>query len=282
MRRDAKGKALSLPCGKCIGCRLERARQWAVRIMHESEMHEDSCFITLTYRDEDLPPDGSISVSVAQLFMKRLRARIAPVKVRFFLVGEYGEVTGRAHYHLLLFGYDFPDKVVLSETPTQTLYRSDILADIWGFGNCSIGQVTFDSACYVAKYACKKIIGKMAAAHYRGRLPEFCTMSRRPGIGSGWIKKFSSDVFPSDEVIVKGFPARPPRFYDKFLEVQNPDLFSAVKVQREAAVEALVAELEVVSPGWTDLKDHVRNLRRIEVREIVATAKAALKSRTLE
>ncbi len=299
LKRDSYGKALSLPCGKCIGCRLERARQWAVRLMHESECHIDCSFITLTYEKE--PFNGSIDVSVAQLFMKRLRAKIAPIKVRFFLCGEYGMICtvcgngqkvceclrpvfeiGRPHYHAIIFGYDFPDKVLLSSNAELSLFRSDELDSVWGLGYCSIGSVTFDSCCYVAKYALKKIIGKKAKVHYKGRLPEFLTMSRRPGIGAEWIKKFTSDVFPSDEVIVNGFPGRPPRFYDLFLEAEDPEMYERLKLKREEDADAVEKEVSCRTPGWIDLKDVSRNLRRIEVRRIVAEAKASLKSRKLE
>jgi len=278
--RNAVGKALSLPCGRCIGCRLERSRQWAVRLVHENKMHESSCFLTLTYDEDHLPGDGSISVSACQDFMKRLRSRIAPIKVRFFLCGEYGEKLGRPHYHLILFGYDFPDKVKLEEKDGKILYSSEMLDDIWGNGGCRIGEVTFDSAAYVANYATKKITGAKAQEHYQGRKPEFLLMSRRPGIGRGFIERFMSDVYPSDEVIVKGREARPPRYYDQVLESRNPDLLAVLKLRREAAAEKLEEmvlkskEIVHVAPG--------RNARRLAVRRRVTEAKLRLKSRKLE
>lgn len=280
LKKSSIGKALSLPCNKCVGCRLERARQWAVRLMHESECHDASSFITLTFDPEFYPKDGSLSVSVAQLFLKRLRSRVSPARIRFFLVGEYGEKSLRAHYHALIFGFDFPDKVLLSESNGIRLFRSDLLDDIWGFGFCSIGQVTFDSACYVAKYAVKKMIGPKAAAHYGGRLPEFSTMSRRPGIGTRWIEKFCSDVYPSDEVIVKGFPSRPPRFYDQYLEKTNPDLLAKLKGVREIAADRIDKAVKVSGYKLPVRPSH--NHFRLEARRVVAEAKASLKSRTLE
>ena len=101
---------LEVPCGQCIGCRLERSRQWAVRCIHEAQLHKDNCFITLTYNDEHLPSPPSLSVRDFQLFMKRLRKRFGK-GIRFFHCGEYGEKYGRPHYHACLFGFDFPDRV---------------------------------------------------------------------------------------------------------------------------------------------------------------------------
>ena len=105
---------LSLPCGQCSGCRLERSRQWAMRCVHEAAAYDCNAFITLTYDEENLPADGSLNYDHFQLFMKRLRKAIEPNKVRFYMCGEYGEENGRPHFHACLFGYDFPDKVMLS------------------------------------------------------------------------------------------------------------------------------------------------------------------------
>lgn len=267
-------KSISLPCGRCIGCRVERARQWAVRLVHEAELHDCSSFLTMTYNEASLPPHASLVKSHCQLFLKRLRARLDPLKVRFFLCGEYGELKFRPHYHMILFGFDFPDKVPLEQSSEYSLYRSDLLDSLWGFGDCRIGAVSFDSACYVANYACKKITGPKASSHYGSRIPEFLLMSRRPGIASGWIKKFSSDVFPSDEVIVKGHPSRPPRYYDQVFESDSPELMSTIRAKRE--VIASKTDAYVWNPRRNRFDD------RLSVRRTVALAKLALKSRKLE
>ena len=117
---------LKVPCGRCIGCRLERSRQWAIRCLHESKSHEDNCFITLTYDDEHLPRDRSLDVKVFQDFIKRMRKKVG--KFRYFHCGEYGEKEFRPHFHACIFGYDFPDKKFLKRTKTgSNLYRSDSL-----------------------------------------------------------------------------------------------------------------------------------------------------------
>ncbi len=229
-RHKSIGLAMRLPCGRCIGCKLERSRQWAVRCMHEASLHEDTSFITLTYDDEHVPRFGSLLMDDWQKFFKRLRRRAG--KVRFFGCGEYGEVSSRPHYHACLFGLDFPDKVLWTTRGGHDVYRSPLLESVWTYGQSEIGSLTFESAAYVARYCTKKVTGSKAEAHYAcvdpetgemsSRLPEFSTMSRRPGIGAGWFDLFSDEVYPSDEVIVNGVTAKPPRFYDRLYESKDP------------------------------------------------------------
>lgn len=295
----ASGKALSLPCGRCIGCRLERSRQWAVRIMHEAKMHEVSCFLTLTYDPEHLPKDGSLSVDECQRFLKRLRARIAPTRVRFFLCGEYGEVCelcgegrkvclcprpvfglGRPHYHAILFGYDFPDRVLVPGARKHPIFSSSLLSETWGNGFASIGSVSFDSAAYVANYATKKVTGEKAQDHYRGRRPEFLLMSRRPGIGRTFVERYVSDVYPSDTVVVKGVVSRPPRYYQKVALQLCWQSTADLLARREAEAERL--EEYVLKSGDRVFVAPGRNARRLAVRKLVAEAKAQLKSRSME
>lgn len=220
----------TLPCGQCIGCRLERSRQWAVRISQEASLYKRNCFITLTYSPENLPADGSLDVRHYQLFMKRLRKAYPNDKIRFFHCGEYGENLGRPHYHACLLNFDFPDKIhYRTNERGEPLYRSQSLEKIWGLGICEIGSVTFDSAAYVARYITKKVSGPMAEAHYNGRNPEYTTMSRKPGIGKPWLDKFKNDVYAIDAVIMRGKKCSPPRFYNTQFELTNPDEFAAFK-----------------------------------------------------
>lgn len=220
---------LQLPCGRCVGCRLERSRQWAMRCVHEASLYEENCFITLTY--EKIPVGGSLDKSEFQRFMKRLRKAVGPV--RFYHCGEYGEKNGRPHYHALLFGYDFPDKVLHSEKNGNKVWTSEILSKVWPFGFSLIGSVTFESAAYVARYIMKKITGEPAAEHYQGRIPEYTTMSRRPGIGKKWFDEFKTDVFPSDGVVVRGVECKPPRYYDNLLDKIDPLMYNEVKAERK-------------------------------------------------
>jgi len=277
-----KGDAISLPCGRCIGCRLERARQWAVRIMHETQMHDQSCFITLTYDDDHLPKDGSIDVRTCQLFLKRLRFALSSRKIRFFLCGEYGEKLGRPHYHAIIFGYDFPDKVKLTTSSASGFahFTSKELTDLWGQGRCDVGAVSFDSACYVANYATKKITGDKADEHYQGRTPEFLLMSRKPGIGRSWFDSFSGDVYPSDEIVVRGKSGRPPRYYDNVHRKADPVGFERVSDKRRLVADEL--QKLVLKSGHVVEVAPSRNARRLQVRKKVAEAKSLLKLRRME
>lgn len=236
---SAKEGYLDLPvevaCGQCIGCRLERSRQWAIRCVHEASLHTENCFITLTYDNEHLPSDGSLKVEDFQKFMKRLRKHFNGTTIRYYHCGEYGDRTNRPHYHALLFGIDFADKVLFRISPSgEKLYRSPTLERLWPYGYSTIGNVTFESAAYVARYIMKKVTGEKAEEHYQGRTPEYTTMSRRPGIAAGWYEKFKNDVYPRDEVIMRGRPMRPPKFYDRLYEIDDEVGYELVKARRKA------------------------------------------------
>jgi len=217
-----------IPCGQCVGCRLERSRQWAVRCVHEAAMHDENCFITLTYNDNFIDKQKSLCKRDFVLFMKRLRKRYSTIdplyeynahQIRFFHCGEYGDLLQRPHHHACLFGHDFPDKYLWSKRSGVNLYRSPSLEELWGYGFCTVGDVTFESAAYVARYVVKKITGKSAADHYAGREPEYVTMSRRPGIAAEWIGRYHDDVYPHDKVVVdRDLVCKPPRYYDKLFD----------------------------------------------------------------
>lgn len=236
---------LSLPCGQCVGCRLERSRQWAIRCVHEATLHKENSFITLTYNDENLPERSQLVLKHWQNFAKRLRKSSGPF--RFYHCGEYGETTGRPHYHACLFGLDFPDKQLWKMNNGVPLYVSEKLNKVWGMGYCVIGDVTFESAAYVARYIMKKVNGKNAEDHYSridsdtGEIyklkPEYTTMSRRPGIAAGWFKKWKDDVYPHDRVVIRGKEMRPPKFYDRIYEITNPIEFEEIKYKRHEAAQ---------------------------------------------
>lgn len=221
-------RALELPCGRCRGCRLVRSRSWAIRSVHEAQMHPVNSFVTLTFNDDHYK--CSLDYRDFQLFLKRLRK--VRESVRFYACGEYGEQTGRAHFHALLFGVGFDADGKLGEN----LYRSKELERLWPFGNSSYGSVTFQSAGYVAKYAMKKKNGAMAEEYYTrvdrktGALvrvePEMGHMSlKNGGIGYSWFVKYWRDVYAArDGVIVAGKKLPPPRFYDRLLASNDPGL----------------------------------------------------------
>lgn len=240
---------VTVPCGQCIGCRLERSRQWALRCVHEASLHDSNCFITLTYSDDHLPDNLSVNVKHFQDFMKRFRKKISPIKIRFFHCGEYGEANhknnyiARPHYHAAIFGFDFEDRRYWKNSPTGVpVYISDLLSSLWTLGYSAVGDLNFESAAYVARYIVKKVNGDMADEHYSrvnretGEVhkvaPEYITMSRRPGIAAEWFDKYKTDAYPSDFITERGIKMRPPKFYDSLLEVEDNDLYEKIKKQR--------------------------------------------------
>ncbi|WNK14144.1 MAG: replication initiator protein [Microvirus sp.] len=291
LSEDAKVFNLRLPCGRCIGCRLERSRQWAIRCSHEAQLHEHNSFVTLTYNDDNLPVDRSLNYRDFQLFMKRLRKAVAPLQFRFYMCGEYGEecgncgmnandcscgkwelALGRPHFHVCFFGLDFSDKILYK----KNLFRSPLLESCWKFGFSTVAKFSFETAAYVARYVMKKITGDVAEVHYEYvvpetgevvvRVPEFNSMSRRPGIGARWFKKFSTDVFPSDEVVFNGVTGKPPRFYDRSLRHIDPDLYDNVVLSR-------------VEKSKLNLYDSCSD--RLSVREQVTSARISRFKRSL-
>ncbi|AXH76421.1 MAG: replication initiator protein [Microviridae sp.] len=273
-KRGVEGD-LCLPCGQCVGCRLERSRQWAMRCVHESSLHEANAFITLTYDDSSLPPGGSLVYADFQKFMKRLRKRTR-VKISFYVGGEYGEELMRPHFHACLFGYDFPDKEYFKKSASgEKLYTSKLLESLWPFGLSSVGSVSFESAAYIARYCMKKVNGDLAKAHYEvitedgeiiDRLPEFNHMSLKPAIGKRWLEKFQTDVFPRDYVVMNGVKTKPPKYYDRLFKEENPGVFSDL-----VAVRELDASLNMADNSYS----------RLAVKEQVVNARVSLLRRSL-
>jgi hypothetical protein len=160
------------------------------------------------------------------------------------MAGEYGEQHARPHYHACIFGYDFPDKKLWQRTSAGSmLYRSAELETLWPFGHSSIGDVTFESAAYVARYIMKKQTGKDAKSHYKrihpetgeylDLTPEFNKMSLKPGIGCDFYKKYTSDIYPQDYVILRGKKVKPPKYYDKQYKIDHPYEYDELLYMRE-------------------------------------------------
>lgn len=242
-------------------------------------MHENNCFITLTFNAENLDPSGSLNKADFQLFMKRLRKHFfgnLKSNIRYFHCGEYGEdqealkqnikKLGRPHHHACLFGFDFSDKILWKNKNGVKLYTSKTLENLWPYGFSTIGAVTFESAAYVARYIVKKINGDMAEKHYNGKTPEYTTMSRRPGIASTWFDKYGSEVYPRDFVTSRGFKAKPPKYYDKIYDLTNPEESRILLNMRKDSAKN--------SPDNTP--------RRLADRGVVARARAKTLVRDLE
>jgi len=245
--------------------------------MHEASLCEAASFVTLTYDQEHLPYGADLVYPHFQGFMKRLRARLG-TRVRFFMCGEYGERLHRPHYHAILFGVAFGDRTPWRKSSAGfQLYRSSFLESLWTFGGAEIGDVSLESAAYVARYCMKKITGEAAQSHYlrlvsdTGELinvtPEFARMSLKPGIGSAWLDKYQGDVFPQDEVIMDGRAHKPPRYYSSRYEGVDPDAFELLRSRR------LLRALACKSDSTPE---------RLAVRAVCARARLSFKGRSLE
>lgn len=291
---DGSGEPTMRGCGMCIACRLEYSRQWAVRMWHESQCHDQNCFLTLTYNDQHLPEDKSVKKDDMIAFMKKLRNKLTTgcvprfdkamrityerdkekknygdvqtkkvfKKIRFFGCAEYGEEKGRPHYHYIIFGHDFQDKEVVPKHKHRSfgsnkwwkgkdsdylLYNSKFLSDIWQKGFVTIGEVNYQSMHYVARYITKKITGKPSWQHYSEfdhegnfmhmREPEFCLMSRMPGLGKNWFDKYYKDVYPKDFVTIEGVRHHPPKYYDYLFQKRRPLKFEQIKNKRKEKME---------------------------------------------
>lgn len=293
--KSSNGIPVPLPCGQCYGCRLEYSRQWAVRCVHESKQYVDNCFITLTYDDEHLPWDHSLNKRHFQLFMKKLRKEHGTKKIRFYHSGEYGEPTpendfiARPHYHALIFNHHFNDREIFTEKEGICLYTSDDLDRIWSMGFTTVGDLTFESAAYTARYVMKKINNSKANnaedpfyEHYRrtdyttGEIidiePEYATMSRggsgigQGGIGKTWFDKYRSDCYPSDSISVRGTIQKPPKYYDYLVELDQDGGLNEIKERR-------------VKKALENRKNNTPE--RLATREIVKMAQTKMLKRSL-
>lgn len=263
-------RALHLPCGRCIGCRMARRRAWATRCMHENQMHHSSVFVTLTYDDANCPI--SLDYRDFQRFMYRLRSWAGAV--RFYACGEYGDLSRRPHFHAILFGVSFDDGVPCGDQ----IYSSGRLSKLWPHGFASFGNVTYESAGYVAGYVLKKRLGKDAEDHYRfidwrsGELvqvrPEFARMSLKPGIGYTWFQKYWRDVYGARDGIVLpgGKVIPPPKYYDKLLMDSQSDDAEHLQFLRYQRAEQFA---------------HDCTPERLATREVVALAGAKFRSQAI-
>lgn len=200
---------MEVPCGKCLSCRIARAREWALRLQHEREYWESACFLTLTYSDENLPSNGSISKSVLQLFFKRLRKKIHPGRIRYYACGEYGEKFGRPHYHAIIYGlpidYDF--------------------ASVWPYGLTHSGFVSYDSCRYVAQYIDKKYYGEKAEEVYLSKGLEVPFQISSQGLGLRYALSDSDRIIKNLFIPSRGKKVGIPRYYKKKLNI-DPGRFS--------------------------------------------------------
>lgn len=275
---------IMLPCGKCIGCRLEYSRQWANRCVLESLSYpEDQCwFLTLTIDDDHLKDyvtkNGFATCKADDIstFMKALRGRWSDqhgvtAHIRFFGCSEYGDESMRPHYHLLLFGLPLYDlEFYKNNHDGDVLYKSEELTEIWKKGIVTIGQFNWNTAAYTARYVMKKAGGKNAAFYDALDIePEKVRMSRRPGIGADFFEHHIDDIYELDEIVLPATKGNshvisPPKYFDKKIKVRLeafPDLklrsgktFGEVWNQRER-IQKLKQQAQDQAHGY-DLHDY--------------------------
>lgn len=287
--RDA---LVPLPCGQCVGCRIDYSRQWANRCMLELGYHDSAWFCTFTYDDDHVPrtyyPDPETGEAIPaltlqkrdfQLLMKRIRKKFDSDKIRFFMSGEYGSETFRPHYHAILFGLHLDDlipyKTVKEGGEYYTYYNSPSLQECWPYGYVVVGEVTWESCAYTARYVMKKLKGKEAKFYAEHNIqPEFTLMSRKPGIARQYYEE-NPDIYDFDYINIStpkgGKKFRPPRYFDKLFDIDCPEKSAELKeLRKKLAVEAQKAKLQRTSLDSYELlqvqedkqKNRLKSLRR--------------------
>lgn len=209
--------SLSLPCGKCTECISQRAIEWATRARHEIALHNENCFLTLTYNDENLPSHLLVK-DPFQKFIKRLRKKTKN-NIRYMVSHEYGSQFFRPHHHAIIFGYNPQNQTFLKNSPSgEKLFTSPEIESLWENGYHSIGTANERTAYYIASYALKG--AKHSICLPNGEITKVSDQfdcSRRPAIGLNFLLQ------NQHQLVNSGNPL--PRYYAKKLQLLNPELF---------------------------------------------------------
>lgn len=277
---------IQIPCGRCIGCRLDYSRQWADRCMLELGYHDESWFVTLTYDEENLPLSESLDMETGeivqhatlvkrdlQLFLKRLRKaydeRYPGKKIRYYACGEYGSNTFRPHYHIIIFGLHLDDIRLYRQSPDgYHYYNSDWLDKRWKKGFAVLGRVNWDTCAYTARYILKKQYGFNAQVYKELNItPEFTTMSLKPAIGRQYFEDHKDSIYDTDCIYIGTEEGSrkiiPPKYFDKKTEELDADLVAGLKEKRREYAQYS-----------TELKNKQTDksfLERLETEEFVKT-----------
>lgn len=271
-----------LPCGKCIGCDLDRSKIWAMRCVKEASLYPEgyNWFVTLTYDDKHLSSPYLVKEDLKK-FMKKLRRRMqyhgfAEDGIRYFGCGEYGEKYQRPHFHVILFNCPLPDVEVVGKNPDierTYYYHSDIVQDCWNKGFTTLGNVTFDSCAYVARYVIKKHKQEELFSDIPDFVPEFIQMSRRPGIAAEWYEQNKDKIYETDEVLMtsrlgKLIKLKPCRFFDNKYDIENPEKMADIKANRQR-----LAAISQANLLYKTHHTHVRYLRAQQEKQKLQSAK---------
>lgn len=262
--------AIPIPCGRCIGCRLDYSRRWADRMMLELKTRGSGLFVTLTYNNDFVPvledPETgeyycfTLEKRDLQLFMKRLRKYFTGRKLTFYAAGEYGKGL-RPHYHLILFGIsleDFPDRVVVGKNELGQMYfSSPTFERIWKNGFIVLSDVNWKTCAYVARYVQKKIYSSSSVlTELYGAVPEFSTMSRNPGLGYQYLVDHPG-LFEASQIFVSGKETgiQIPKYFlnklkDEKFPFYDPQLYDIiVNARKEFSSDAELLKLQQTDLG---------------------------------
>lgn len=288
----SKDGYLLIPCGQCLGCRIDYSKQWATRMICECKYHDKACFVTLTYDDMHVPlssyvdKNGELQESLTlrpddlTRFWKRLRFHFPDVKIRYFAAGEYGETTHRPHYHAIIYGIDFSeDRELLKVVDGNAYWTSPTLEKIWQNGYVLIADVCYETCAYVGRYVTKKAgSSHKEYCEYFNIVPEFNRMSLKPAIGRQYYDDHKDEIFKHQEIFISGITGgkklKPPRYYKQLYEIDNPaeskricedimkmsDNISSAKLKHTS-----LCLLEMLAVEEQSFKDKIKALRRDKV-----------------
>lgn len=194
---------IKVSCRKCDECLQTRANDWGLRCHFEIKNHQENCFITLTYDKNPV----LLHKEHMQKFIKRLRKKIYPKKIKYFSCGEYGDKQLRPHYHLIIFGHDFNDKIYWKNSQSgKRIYLSKELTNLWGYGNTTTQYANAQTARYSARYAAKS---KENLPWPQNKQPEFNTMSQNLGVKE--ILAHIDNYLETDQIYVDGYAYKIPQ-----------------------------------------------------------------------
>lgn len=279
---------LLLPCGRCLGCRLEYSKEWANRCSLEAKTTHDNWFITLTYDEEYIQEtfkpvidkETGEYMQMANLvpehitkFLKNLRRQEEyhhnNKEVRFYGCGEYGSINMRPHYHLIVFNLPLFDLVEEWRKDGFITYSSEYLSGIWKKGFLTINEYSWETAAYTARYMLKKLKGREAIEQYQqcGLEREFSRCSRNPGIGYEYYRQHRDEIYRTDSVIIHGQTTKPPKYFDKMYQIEKPEEWRKIQEKRaEASREEMKNKLFNTSINYQDQLNVEREYREEKIK----------------
>ena len=264
IKAEQSGTLVKVPCGKCIGCNLDKSSNKADQIMLEAKYYKNNCVVHLTYDDEHLPKNKGVDLKTGEIiesetlqpkdvqdFLKRLRKTYVKgryqgknftkqIGIRTAYCGEYGEQKGRPHYHMILFNFKPHDIRYWSKSKSNyNTYKSDIMTKLWGKGIVDVNDLSREMAEYIGRYVTKKWKGSTAKETYEivGKVPEFYHCSNRPGLGYKFFQEKKNTIYATDEIFITSLKGtrtkKPPKYFDKLLEREDPPTLEEIKARRK-------------------------------------------------